>query len=183
MSSNTSTNEHGRLQHTMGKAQDALGGVAGRMSAAMVTSADQFVENAAIGDMYEIAAANVALRRASSPAVRALAKMMHDDHTTSMHHLVAALEMTETLEVASPPTQVDARRQKMLENLEAAPDDKFDSTYVDQQVLAHEETLTLMTSFRDKGDNPQLRSLAAATAPVIERHLRHVKALAKGEVS
>lgn len=169
--------QRGSVRHTVDKVQDALGGVAGRMSAAMVTSADQFVENAVVGDLYEIAAGRVALQRSSSPEIQTLAKRMVDDHTTSYHHMLAALEMNETLGVASPPGALDTRRQKMLEHLEVAPAEKFDAAYLDQQLLAHEETLTLMTGYHDKGDNPQLRALAAATAPVIERHLRHVKTL------
>ena len=57
------------------------------------------------------------------------------------------------------------------------PDDAFDKTYLDQQVLAHEEAVSLMQSYRYGGDNPQLRSVAAGTAPVVERHLRHMKML------
>jgi predicted outer membrane protein len=44
-------------------------------------------------------------------------------------------------------------------------------------VLAHEETTSLMRSYSEKGDNPQLRSLALSTLPVVERHLTHVKHL------
>lgn len=174
---NKKKGEHGTVQHAVDKTQDAVGGVAGKMKASMVSSADSFVENAAIGDRYEVRAAQVALQRASSAEVKAIAKKMILDHTASTHHLQAALEMNETRGVAKPPNQVDTRRQKMLEHLDAAPADKFDATYLDQQRLAHEETLSLMESYRDRGDNPQLRSYAAGTAPVVSRHLEHMKHL------
>lgn len=85
--------------------------------------------------------------------------------------------MNETKGVAAPPKQLETRHKKMLEHLDATPADKFDATYLDQQLLAHEETLTLMMSYFNGGDNPQLRSLAAGTAPVVGRHLERVKAL------
>jgi putative membrane protein len=85
--------------------------------------------------------------------------------------------MNETRGVAKPPAALDKRREKMVEHLKTAPDEQFDETYLDQQVLAHQETVSLMTSYRDGGDNPQLRSLAAAAAPVVERHLTMMKAM------
>lgn len=50
---------------------------------------------------------------------------------------------------------------------------------MDQQVLAHEETATLMRNYRDNGDNAQLRSFAAGTLPVVERHLKRAEKLKK----
>lgn len=169
--------KHGTVQHAMGKLQDMVGGMAGRMAASAVTSAGTFVEKAASGDMYEIEAAKLALRRASSSEVKAFARTMLEDHTTSSHGLKAALEMNETKGVSAPPGQLETRHKKMLEHLDATRADQFDATYLDQQLLAHEETLTLMMSYFNKGDNPQLRSLAAGTAPVVARHLQRVKAL------
>lgn len=167
----------GEIRNTINKVTDAIGGTAGKMSASTVSGADSFVEQAAIGDMYEIAAAEIALRRSRSEPVRGMAAKMILDHTANTHHLRAALEMNETRGVAAPPASLDTRRQKMVEHLEQAPDDAFDKTYVDQQTLAHEETVSLMRSYRDGGDNPQLRSVAAGALPVVERHLSGMKRL------
>jgi len=176
-------NEHreqqGTVRQTLNKAQDAVGGVAGRMSAGFTTTADSFVQNAAIGDLYEIASAELALERSSSPEVRAWAVQMIDDHMTSAHQLSAALEMNETRGVAPIPTELDSRRRTMFEHLESVPADKFDAQYLDQQLLAHEETLTLLKTYGRDGDNPQLRSFASGSAPVVARHLSHVKAFRK----
>jgi putative membrane protein len=169
--------EHGGMRRAVDKVQDAVGGLAGRAAAGMVSSADKFVERASIGDMYEIEAARLALRRSTSPQIHAVALQMLADHTTSKHQLGAAMEMSETREVPAPPLELDARHRTMIEHLDTAPADAFDATYIDQQVLAHEETLALLTHYRDKGDNPQLRSYAAGSAPVVERHLHHVKDL------
>lgn len=166
----------GEIKNTIDKVTDAVGGTVGKMSAATTTGADAFVENAAIGDMYEIAAGRLALQRASEN-VREMARMMIADHTTSTHHLMAALEMNETRGVAPPPAELDTRRQTMLKHLQDAPADAFDATYADQQVLAHEETVSLMRSYSEGGDNPQLRSLALSTLPVVERHLTMMKRL------
>lgn len=165
------------LKQTVDKAADALGGMAGKMGAAMTTEPDGFVENAAIGDMYEITAAQIALQKSRSEAVRGIASKMIADHTTSKHQLQAALETNEAKGVAKAPQELDTRRQTMIKHLEEAPEDDFDTTYLDQQVLAHEETTTLMRGFEEHGSNPQLRSYAAGTRPVVERHLMKVKEL------
>ena len=167
----------GELKNTMNKTMDTVAGMAGQMSAAMTDGADGFVENAAIGDMYEIAAARLAWQRTRDDRVRTVATRMITDHTTSTHHLRAALEMNETRGVTPPPLQPDNRRITMLKHLEEAPDGSFDRTYIDQQILAHEETTKLMRSYAGGGDNAQLRSFALGTLPVVERHLHKVKEL------
>lgn len=169
--------EHRGARRASDKVQDALGGLAGRVSAKTVSDADTFVESAAVSDMFELAASKVALDRSTSPEIQAVALQMLEHHTTTTHQLQAALEMNETRDVAAPPEEMDKRRRKMLEHLCAAPDDKFDATYLDQQVMAHEEALNLMHGYWSKGDNAQLVSVAAGTAPVIERHLSRMKAL------
>lgn len=171
----------GEIKDTMNKAMDALAGTGGKMSAAMTTGADGFVQNAAIGDLYEITAARMALARARSAEVRTMAANMIKDHTTSTHHLMAALEMRETPELSPLPAEPDARRATMLKHLDEAQDEAFDTTYLDQQVLAHEETVSLMRSYASGGDNAQLRSYAAGTLPVVERHLARVKEL-RGQI-
>lgn len=171
--------KHTGAQRMADKASDVAGGLMGRAEAKFSGSTDDtaFVENAAIGDLYEIKAAELALDRARSTGVRQAAEKMVHDHTTSAHQMRSALRMNETRGIGPLPGEVDARRRTMLDHLEAAPDDKFDATYLDQQIMAHKETIDLMTGYRDKGENPQLRSYAMGTAPVVERHLTRMEAL------
>lgn len=165
----------GELKHTLDKVTDVLGGTAGKMSASATTSAEGFVENATIGNLYELEAARIALQRTGSEEIRVFAQKMLLDHTTAKHQLGAALEMNETSGVTPPPESLDTRREAMIKHLADAPEDAFDKTYVDQQVLAHEETVTLMRTYAQDGDNPQLRSVALGALPVFERHLNHAK--------
>lgn len=167
----------GEIKNTLDKAMDAIGGTAGKVSASTTVGADAFVQNATIGNLYELEAAKLALTRSRSPEVQLFAAKMIEDHTTAMHQLQSALATSETQGVALPDNTLDSRREGMVKHLEDASEDAFDSTYVDQQLLAHEETVTLMRTYRDSGDNSQLRSVAAGATPVFERHLNHVKML------
>lgn len=172
-----SEERQGAIGHAVDKMMDSAGGMLGAAKAAATTSAATFVENAAIGDRYEIESAELALRRSQSPEVHAAARKMILDHTANTHHLMAALEMNEAQGVPQPPQALDTRRETMIDHLRDAPDDKFDETYAAQQVLAHEETVALMRSYGGGGDNPQLRSLAQSALPVVERHLEHMTML------
>lgn len=165
----------GKIKNTANKVADMAGGAVGKLNAATTTKADEFVKNAAIGDLYEIEAAKIAMVRSREERVAQIARKMIADHTTSTHHLQAALEMNETRGVEPPPRALDARRKTMLDHLAKAPQDSFDKTYLDQQVLAHEETVSLMRTYSEGGDNPQLRSVALGALPVVERHLARVK--------
>lgn len=169
--------QKGVIGHTIDTVMDAAGGMMGAAKAAATTTAGAFVENAAIGDRYEIEAARLALQKSQSPEVRNAAQRMIVDHTANTHHLLAALEMNETRGVPHPPQALDTRRQTMIDHLREAPDEAFDKTYAAQQVMAHEETVALMRSYASGGDNAQLRSVALSTLPVVERHLDHMKVL------
>ncbi|WP_197422084.1 MULTISPECIES: DUF4142 domain-containing protein [unclassified Sphingomonas] len=176
----SSERENGPIKDMVNKVADTFGGAVGQVSAAVVSTPDGFVESAAIGDRYEIAAGRIALARSRNPQVQQLARQMIVDHTTNTHHLLAALEMNETRGVAPPPDGLDTRRETMIRHLEESRDEVFDVNYLDQQVLAHEETVTLMKSYGARGENVQLRALAQGAAPVVERHLAHVKRVRAG---
>lgn len=171
----TKEKKHSGLRGVVDKAEDAVGGMVGMASAGTMgsQSADAFVANAGIGNLYEIEAGRIALQRSPSESVRAFAQMMVADHTTATHQLRSALRMDEvrthhpSLEL---PTALDTRRSSMVDHLREAADTDFDARYLDQQKMAHSETLTLLKSYAQNGDNPQLQSVARSAIPMIERH-------------
>lgn len=156
--------------------QDAAAAPVGQASASMMGSHDTgaFVSNAAMSDMYEVAAGELAAGSAKSPDVKAFGKMMSRDHAKStgeLKPLAAAAGQT-------PPDALDQRRQGLLDNLrDAAKAGNFDKTYLDQQVAAHEEALTLLKGYAEDGDHAGLKAFAAKTAPTVQHHLDRAKAL------
>ena len=152
-------------------AQDVAGAATGIGTAAVgAVSTDAYIRDAAMGDMYEIQAAQIALERSKNPEVRNAAQMIIADHTKSsneLKQLISSGQVQGTL-----PTMLDERRQGMLDHLRQAPDDAFDNRYLDQQKMAHQEAIALHKGYADHGDNPQLRSVAMGGLPMIERHLK-----------
>lgn len=157
-------------------AQDATSAAVGNASAVTAgpVSTDAFVTNAAISDMYEIQAGQIAQQKGRSADVKAFGKQMVTDHTAlsnAMKPLILAAGKT-------LPTGLDERRKGLIDNLNAAAPSDFDKVYLDQQEAAHDEALTLMQGYADHGDDAGLKGGAAKALPKIKAHLEHVKGLA-----
>lgn len=158
--------------------QDATAAAVGATSAATLgaNTLEGYVSNAAMGDMYEIEAAKIAMEKSKTKGVTDLAKMIQTDHTAAMNEmkpLASAAGQT-------PPTELDERRKGLLDNLRAASAADFDKVFLDQQEAAHNEALILHRGYADNGDNAALKAHAAKVAPKIQMHLDMVEKL-KGE--
>lgn len=149
-------------------AEDATAGAVGAVAAtagALTTSG--FVTGAATSDMYEVAAGKIAKQKSVSPAVKAFAAKMIHDHTATT---LAVKKILAGGVAATPPADMDKRRKGLINNLTLAAPGDFDKTYMDQQIAAHDEALTLFHGFADHGDNDALKAFAATTAPKIQAH-------------
>ena len=159
------------------KAQDAVSAPVGQTSAATMGAnmVSAYVPNATMGDMYEIQAADIALERSKNAQVRELAQMIKADHTAASEKFKAAAPQ------AAPdvqlPTELDERRKGLIDNLRSATAADFDKTYIDQQVAAHQEAVTLHRGFSDNTDAPTLAEHARTVLPKIEAHLQRAQAL------
>jgi putative membrane protein len=151
-------------------AQDTAGAATGLATAAVGSvSSAAFVRDAAMGDMYEIESAKMALERSKSAEVKKLAQMIFDDHTTSSDKLkgmIATGQIKETL-----PTELDERRKGLLDNLRGSGGTDFDGRYIKQQIAAHHEAFTLMNGYKTVGGDPALKAFAAEVEPKIQMHL------------
>ena len=157
--------------------QDMTSGAVGQTSAATLgaNTVEGFVTNLAVGNMYELQAAEVAQTKSSNADVKALAAMITRDHTSAGEKLMAAAP------TAAPdvtvPTALDQRSQGLIDNLNAASADDFDKVYLEQQVAAHNETLTLLNGFSDNTDAPALASLARELIAPVTMHRDRAQAL------
>jgi putative membrane protein len=156
-------------------AQDTAGAAVGSMSAATLGSHDTgaFVSNAAQSDMYEIQAAQIAQQKSKNPDVKKFASEMIKDHTK----LSSEMKPLITKAGQTPPTDLDQRRKGFLDNLKAADAGAFDKTYMDQQVAAHDEALTLMQGYAKDGGDAGLKAAAAKAVPTVQHHSDMAKQL------
>ena len=164
-----------RTPEPVDKAQDMAAAPVGQMSAATMGSnmVSAYVPNAAMADMYEIQAADIALERSQNARVKEMAQMIKTDHTAASNAMKAMLP--QAAPDMTPPTALDQRRQGLIDNLRSASAATFDQTYIDQQIAAHNEALTLHRGFSDQ-DSP-LAAHARNVVPKIEAHLRRAEQL------
>ena len=159
----------GTSNDTMSAVKDTVGHGIGVVSAEMTTTTKGFAEAAAVGDMYEVEAGKIAQQRGQSADVKDFGAKMVTAHTETASKLKAALASTHPDIVL--PAHLDDRRQAMIDELRGAKDADFDGRYIAQQVDAHKEALILMKGYAKDGDTRAIRTLAAKTAPIVQKHL------------
>jgi putative membrane protein len=128
-----------------------------------------FAEAAAMSDMYEVTAGNIALERGKSDAVREFAQMMIADHTKSAAAMEQALGGS--VEDFSMPASLDTEHQAQVDILQSLQGGAFDREYLTQQMAAHRETLALLKAYGGNGDVAELRQYAQSTIPVVQKHI------------
>lgn len=142
-------------------------------SATAPVNAATYLQMAASGDQFEIQSSQLALQKTQEPALRSFAQMLIDDHTSLSSTLANAAR---TAGLTAPAPVLSAKHSQMLDALRAAGAD-FDTTYRQQQVLAHAEAAGLHRSYATSGDVAVLRTAAAATLPIVERHLQQAQSM------
>lgn len=158
-------------------AQDATAGAVGQVSAATLGSltTDQFVPNAARSGMWEIQSGELAMRTSHNAELKRIAQMIITDHRAAGEALARAVRAGNVN--TAIPTDLDERRQGVIDNLRTATGADFDRSWVARQIDAHSEALTLLNGFAERGDNDVLKAFAREAAPTVQRHLDALRAL------
>ena len=144
--------------------------------AAPSLSGKEFADRVAASDAYEIAAARLALAKSRNKDIRHFADTMIEDHGKSSADLATAASAAGLAAPAGP--QPNAEQKALLDALEKAGPD-FDRIYVDQQRMAHDQSLTMLRGYSGNGDVESLRDFAGDTADTVEGHLEMLKDMAE----
>ena len=144
-------------------------------------STPDFVHKAAMSDMYEVQAGKLAAEKGQSDAVKQFGQQMIDAHTKTTDELTGIVK-TKNIKV-DPPTKLDAKHQKLIDDLNSATADNFDKAYAKQQVDAHQEAANLFKKYASQGDDADVKQFAQKTLPTIEHHLEDAKKLPSGPPS
>jgi putative membrane protein len=147
----------------------------GTTAPAAPATAAQYVALASGGDLYEIESARLALEKATSQQVKGLAEMILADHQRSTRQLAEAAGQ------ASPPlalaAAMSADQQAGMDILRRTNGRDFDTTWLRQQVLAHQQAFDAAAHYASRGDVQALRRHAASTIEPIQRHLTRARSL------
>lgn len=137
-----------------------------------------YVLNAA--DMADSAKGTLASTKGTSADVREFAKMMVRDHH-SLRQQGQDLAKRLAIQPAPPPSDsLPAKLDTAMSRLTAAAKGRdFDKAYVDHEVTAHLEVLSLVTMAMAATRNSEIKNLIQKAAPVIQAHLDRVQAIQK----
>ncbi|NLR97186.1 DUF4142 domain-containing protein [Rhizobium sp. P38BS-XIX] len=137
---------------------------------------EDFVQEAATSDMFEIASSKLAVERGDD-ATKAFAQQMITDHqktTDELKGLVTGGKVKAPL-----PTAMTSSQQSMLDKLNGLNGADFNKQYHSDQESVHEDAVDLFKRYGDGGDNADLKAWAARTRPALEHHLQMAKDLNK----
>jgi len=171
------------VSNTAGNAIDAAGDATGNALNAAgnalnpAPTGQEFADKAAKSDAFEIAAAKLAKTNAGSSGVKAFAATMIEAHTGSTAKIKAAA--AKATPAIKPDPTLTSDQQSKLDDLGKLKGADFDKAYIDGQVSAHEDALSLMKGYADNGDTPSLKTAAGEIAPVVQKHLDMAKGLQK----
>ncbi|WP_296614739.1 DUF4142 domain-containing protein [Sphingomonas sp.] len=170
--SNTTSNAVDTATSATSNALDAAGNALNP-----TPTGQEFADKAAKSDAFEIAAAKLAKTNAESADVKKFAATMIEAHTGSTAKIKAAA--AKATPAIKPDPTLTSDLQSKLDDLGKLKGADFDKAYIDGQVSAHEDALSLMKSYADKGDTPSLKTAAGEIAPKVQEHLDMAKKLKK----
>jgi putative membrane protein len=133
-----------------------------------------FIQNATIGNGFEIMASRLALQKSRNPEVRDFAQRMINDHSQADQDLRETI-MHSRFSMTRMPNNLDAKHRKILSRLERANGYDFDQKYIKAQVDAHKSAVALFANYARNGSNPDIREFARDTLPTLQEHNAHVR--------
>lgn len=137
-----------------------------------------FMRQAAHNGHAEVESSKLAQQKASSEPVKAYAARMVEDHTCSH----AELEQLAASKGVQLPKEPDAAQQAKIRALAELSGPEFEQQYVEQLgVTAHQQTIALFQRGASNARDPELKSFAAKTLPVLQRHLEMARSLKRSK--
>ncbi|MGK7870715.1 DUF4142 domain-containing protein [Falsiroseomonas sp. E2-1-a20] len=134
--------------------------------------ANAFVERATIGDNFEIQSSQILLEKSTHPQIREFAQDMITAHTAMSAEMRSMPEAT-----TRQPASGDDRMQAKLASLRGYEGDDLNRWYVQMQVEAHREAVTIFESYAENGEVGALKAFAQKHLPAIRMHLQRAEAL------
>jgi putative membrane protein len=155
-------------------------GSAAAAGAASEGSSDaRFIDHVARDNEGEIELGKLAVQKAQSPEVKALAQRLVTDHSKANQQLKRLAQK----ESVSVPTGVGKEQKDLRAQLEKLNGAAFDRAFVDAEVKDHQNDITFYQNESNRLQDPQLRSFAQQTLPVLQEHLQMAERVEVGASS
>lgn len=138
-------------------------------------SAQDFVNQAGAGGLFEVEAGRLAEDKASNPDVRAFGQRLVQDHTLANKEL-GTLAQAHGLSGVTMPT---ALRQQEIQHMQGLQGNAFDREFLAGQIRAHQETIQLFeqANAASSADLAPFKPFVAKTLPALHQHLMMAQGL------
>ncbi|HZP86735.1 MAG TPA: DUF4142 domain-containing protein [Burkholderiales bacterium] len=138
-----------------------------KVNEAKISAADrQFVHDAAIAGLGEVAKGKLAEQKAQDPQVRQFGERMVHDHSQANDRL-KQIAKAKGIELPRSPGNTAQQDMNKLEKLSG---DDFDRMYIEQQLSAHKKAIDEFRNEANAGKDADLRTFARDTLPTLEKH-------------
>lgn len=133
-----------------------------------------FAAAAGSGGMAEVNVSQIGLQRSTDPELRQFSQKMIDDHTKLNEQMVNVLAQ----KGMRIPMGIDARAQFCAESLSGLSGEEFDKCYAKAQLVMHMDAVGAFEAEVQRGQDPDIKALAAKALPIIKEHLKTIKPIA-----
>ena len=147
----------------------------------MSPSTQDFVTEAAQGDMLEIESGKLAQQKASDPNIKQFAGQLVNDHQKTSNDLKALVSSGKVR--ANLPTAMDSTHQGKFDKLNGVSGADFDKAFDDLQTSAHKDATSLFERYSKGGENADLRGFAAMYLPTLQHHLQTAENFSKNRTT
>jgi len=148
---------------------------AGGAANAETDGAKNFVQAAAMSDLFETQSSRLALTKTDDDDIRSFAQRMisgHNDSSTKLKSIVKDQKIDATM-----PETLDQEHQDKMKRLQGLSGLEFDREYARIQQDTHMKALKLMRTYSESGENAALKQFAADTSTVVQGHFRQAQNL------
>ncbi|MGN6396444.1 MAG: DUF4142 domain-containing protein [Mucilaginibacter sp.] len=133
----------------------------------------QFIVDAANGDLTQIELGNLAQQKGISKQVKNFGAMITKDHS-AINDMVKAIAVTKNISIPKAP---GAKEQKKIKKLRTKSGKDFDKAYIREMISDHEKDIKTFQTAAKKCLDPDVKSFAEKTIPVLQQHLDAINAI------
>jgi putative membrane protein len=170
-------NTAGNAPNPSAQAQGQQGQKPAQQNQKVSAATRDFVQKAAITDMFEIEVGKLAQEKSQNDDYKEFGEMLVSDHEETSDKLKSIAGDIGGLQL---PQALDAAHKQKLQKLQGLSGAQFDSQFKTEQVQGHQQAIRLFENYAKVGDHPELKQFAQQTLPDLREHLKQAQALPAG---
>jgi putative membrane protein len=134
---------------------------------------EQFVTEAACGNMAEVKMGELAAKKGQSSSVRQYGEKLARDHQEANQKL-QKIAQRKNIQI---PQEIDKQNQKSIDHLTGLSGTEFDKAFLQHAVKDHKKDIKKFEKQACEGEDPAIRSFASEILPTLREHLQIAQTL------